>query len=153
MPSSVPPTKQAILALLQAHTWPVFTPDIRWGGPTNLDDYSQGGEMIYFAEIVDYDDDPRDLGAQTNQESYGVVMYIDVVQYGDDEQATDVRAWQLHSELRGLLHANHNLISDPGEMTVMLGSRSARQANVPLPEQWLSRIVVTQDVTAVVFNQ
>lgn len=117
-----------------------------------MDDYSQGGEMVYFAEVPEYDDSATTLGATRLDESFTVRIFIDVVHSGDDEQETDNRAWELHGEVRRLLWQNHNLIVNPGVMTVMLGDRTARQINVPLPEQWLVRIVVDQEATGYVFT-
>lgn len=152
MPSSVPATKQAIKALLEGWSWPSFTPDVRWGGPTNMDDYSQGGEMVYFAEVPEYDDTADTLGATRLREDFTVRIFIDVVHSGDDEQETDNRAWDLHGEVRRLLWQNHNLITQDGVMTVHLRDRTARQINVPLPEQWLVRIIVDQEATGYVFT-
>lgn len=152
MPSSVPATKQQIKTLLEAWTWPTFTPDVRWGGPTDMTDYAQGGEMVYFDQVPEYESVADTLGASRLREDFTVRIFIDVVHSGDDEQETDNRAWELHGEVQRMLWQNHNLINGPTPMTVILGDRTARQINVPLPEQWLVRIIVDQEATGYVLT-
>ena len=72
--SAVPATKNALYALLQAHTWPGTQPTVRWGGPTESEDFGQntGGvvELIYFRDTRDITDDYTVLGAARIDEEF-----------------------------------------------------------------------------------
>ena len=152
MPSSIPVAKQSILALLSAASWPTRSPDVRWGGPTNVEDYSLNGEMVYFAETIDIAKEYLTLGGERVDESYTLRIFVDVAGYGDYEQDTEIRAFELADTVESVLHDNHNLIHEPGVRTVRLVNRSARQANVPLPEQWLVRIIIDQEADGEIYN-
>lgn len=152
MPSSVIPTKLALMSLMQAWAWPTSAPDVRWGGPTETEDYPRSGELVYFFDVRDLDDESPTLGATRIDERYAVRLHVDVRMDGDDEQATETRGWQLYDSLRRLLFEHHNLIEAPGELTVMLQGRTVNQQNIALPQAWLTRVIVDQSVLALVFN-
>jgi hypothetical protein len=146
---SVIPVKTELKALLEAHTWPTSDPVIRWGGPTEGED--QNLESIYFGDVRDLDDANVSFDRRVD-ETYSLRIQIDVIGEGDDEQAVEARAWQLTTEVRGVLYAHHNLISDPGVMTVRLEDRRVNQTNIAIPGAWIVRITVDQTVAAIISN-
>ena len=142
---SVYPAKVALKAILEAHTWTGGTPAIAWGSPTENEDVTL--ESIYFGG-VEITDEFRVLGAGRSDESYNLLVVIDVRRYGDDEQATEQRAWMLYDELITLLQANLDL---NGAIHHLSGFR-VRQANpVPSPSQWRSQILVEIACASYVF--
>ena len=133
---TVYPAKVALKALLQAHTFPGTQPAIAWGSPTEAEDVTL--ESIYFGG-TEITDEFRVLGAGRSDESYNLLVVIDVRQWGDDEQSTEQRAWVLHDELLTLLRANMTL---GGAINRITGYR-VRQGNpVPSTRQWRSQILV-----------
>lgn len=152
MPSSVPAAKAAIRGLIEANTWPGVAPVFMWGAPTESEDIPKTGEFVYF-DGTDITEESPTLGATRVDETYSLRIVLETRLEGDDEQATETRAWDLYSSLRRLLEGNRNLIEQPGELTLMLEGRRTRQANsIGGPQQWISRIVVDQDITGYVFN-
>jgi hypothetical protein len=147
MACTIPAAKAALQALLIAHTWPTSAPVITWGGPTQAEDFPQGGELIYFGDTEMQDESPT-LGQTRIDEEFSVRIIIDVQQWGDNEQATEQRAWDLYSEVVSVVNANRTLSGTVQRTT----ERTVRQTNLPTPEQWLSRIVVEQGCVGMVFN-
>lgn len=147
MQSTVPAAKAALKALLEARTWDAATPKIRWGGPTETEDFPKGGEVIYFGD-TEIQDNNQTLGATRYDETYNLRLVIDVKAYGDDEQRTEQRGWDLYGEVIELLDANREL----GGVLSRMTDRTVRQTNVPLPSEWLARIVVDQGCVGLVFN-
>jgi hypothetical protein len=150
MASSVPAVKTALLALLQAHAWPTSAPEVRWGGPTESEDYPRGGELVYFADTREIAREYQAFGRRLD-ETYTLRLHVDVKLDGDDEQAAELRAWELHDAVDEVLHANHNLVQEPGELTVRLEDRGGTQTNIVLPQAWLARVIVDQAVSATVY--
>ncbi len=133
---TVYPAKVALKALLEGWTWPTGAPSIAWGSPTQDEDITL--DAIYFGG-VEITDDFRVLGATRTDEQYNLTIVVDVRRYGDDEQATEQRAWQLHDEVLTMLRANMTL---SGAINRITGFR-VRQANpVPSTQQWRSQIVI-----------
>lgn len=151
MASTIPAAKAALKVLLEAHTWPVATPDIRWGGPTETEDFPQGGELIYFGDTeMEIPSESLRLGRTSFEENYDLRVVIDVRQLGDDEQAAEQRAWDLYGAVAAVLddNANRTLTATVNRLT----GRSVRQTNIPLPQDWLARITVDQGVVGHVVN-
>lgn len=132
---TVYPAKVALKALLEAWTWPTANPTITWGEPTKQSEIAY--EAIYFG-ATEINDTFRVLGATRTDETYRLMLVIDVRDYGD-EQATEARAWQLHDNVLTLLRANMTLSGAINRITGYV----VRQAN-PLPdtEKWRTQIVV-----------
>lgn len=147
MASTVPAAKAALLTLLQARTFPVQNPVVQWGGPTEAEDFPKRGELIYFGE-VEISDENQTLGATRYDETYNLRVVIEVRLPGDKEQVAEQRAWDLYAEVQSVLNANRTLSGAINRLT----DRTVRQANVPLPQEWLSRIVVDQGCVGLVFN-
>ena len=137
MATTIYPAKVAVLAMLEAHSWPVSTPHITWGAPTESEDVPRGGEMIYLRE-VEVTDDFVTLGASRLDESFALPVVIDVIRYGDDEQQTEARAWVLRDEIIGLLRGDPTL---GGAINRISGFR-VRPTNFPGPQTWRTQIVV-----------
>lgn len=133
---SVYPAKVNLKALLEAHTWPVSAPAIGWGSPTEEEDVTM--DSVYLGE-TEITDEFRILGATRTDEEYRLRIVVDVRRYGDDEQATEQRAWALHDEILTLLRANMTL----GGAINRITGYSVRQVNpLPSPQQWRSLIVI-----------
>jgi hypothetical protein len=141
--TSVPVAKRNLKAILEAWTWPDGTPDVRWGQPTETDDYGTNLEFLYFGETT-LTRSKRGVQGSNDGETYPLRVVIDVRAYGDDEQATEQRAWDLSDQLEQILAANRTLngaIRHWSDFT-------ARQVNVPAPETWRTQIVVDVSVSA-----
>jgi hypothetical protein len=134
--TTVHPAKVNLKALLEAWAWPDGAPSIAWGSPTENEDVTS--DALYFSDIQS-DDDFRILGGDRVDESYRLPVVIDVRRYGDDEQATEKRAWDLHDQILTLLHANKTL----GGAINHIRGFVVRQGNpVPSPQQWRAVIVI-----------
>ena len=143
--------KAAVKALLEANRWPVTSPVIRWGGPTESEDFPRGGELIYFADSdFETSDDSLRLGRTAYDEAFTIRIVIDVRRLGDDEQGTEARAWQLYDAVAALLDNNANRTLS-GTVNRLAG-RTVRQTNIPLPQEWLARITVEQNAVAHIVN-
>jgi hypothetical protein len=146
--STVPNAKAALLALMQAWVWPGNQPSIRWGGPTEGEDFPPGGELIYFGDTEATNDNYR-LGVTAWDEAYSLRIIIDVIAYGDIEQGPEERCWELYGHLVQILMGNKTLSGTVSYLDAEQ-PRAVRQTNVPLPNQWLSRLIVDQPYVAVV---
>lgn len=133
---TVYPAKVALKALLAGWTWPETTPDIAWGSPTENEDVTL--DAIYFGG-TEIEDTFRLLGASRSDEEYDLLLVVDVRRYGDDEQATEKRAWDLHDEIVTLLRANMTL---SGTIHRITGYRVRQSNPVPSPQQWRSQILI-----------
>ena len=139
--TTVYPAKVNLKALLTAWTWPDGAPTVVWGSPSEGEDITQ--DAIYFGD-TEITDEHRVLGGTRTDETYRLRVVIDVRRYGDDEQATEKRAWDLHDQIVVLLAANRTLGGAINRTT----DYTVRQGN-PLPstKQW--RAIITIDVGCV----
>lgn len=145
--SSVPTAKAALQALLEAWPWPAGrNPSVQWGGPTKIEEFPKTGELIYFGDTT-IDDTAPTLGETRRDEDYSLRVVIEVRRGGNNEQATETRAWELYSQVITLLDQNRTLSGTVNRMT----DRTARQTNLPLPTDWLCRIVIDQGVVGLVY--
>jgi len=147
MQSTVPRAKAALLALLEARTWDNGKPKVKWGGPTESEDFPKGGEIIYFGDTA-INDTNQTLGATRYDETYNIRVVIDVKLDGDHEQRAETRAWDLYGEVIVLLDANRTL----GDVLSRMTDRTVRQTNIPMPQGWLARVVVDQGCVGLMFN-
>ena len=144
--TTVYPAKSALLSILQAWTWPEGAPDIRWGQPTELEDKTY--DMVCLAPTNVPDDQPLVLGAHRWDERYTIRLLVDVVQWGDDEQATEQRAWQHFDQILSAVVQNRTLSGTVREAQTF----SFQQTNPTAgPQQWRSQILVEIGVLGVVF--
>jgi hypothetical protein len=127
--STAPAAKQAILTLLAARP-ALASVDRTWGSPTETDDIT--AEMIFLGD-VELTGEFRALGGQRRDEDYTITISVAVHQYGDDEQSTEERAWDLLDEISGALATDPYL---GGLLYEAAAIRSARQTNTPAPNQW-----------------
>ena len=139
--STVPAAKASLKALLEAWPWPGEDPVIRWGYPSEGEDLPAGMEFICFGD-TDVNEREQSLGGQASKEYYNLRIIVDVRQWGDDEQATEARAWELYGQVTDLLDANRTLSG----VLVALQNRTSRQVNVVAsPSQWRSQILIEQE--------
>jgi hypothetical protein len=145
MGTTVYPAQVALISLLNGWDWPGNTPTIQWGPPLPTEEENIGEDSIYFGG-VEITDEFRTLGASRIDEMYILRLAVDVRQYGDDEQATVARAWQLHDEILNLLRANMTL---GGAISHITGYTVRQEPAIPSPQQW--RAVIVIDVNCVGF--
>jgi hypothetical protein len=140
--TTVPAAKSNLKALLEAWPWPDSTPEVRWGQP-GTDDYGTNLEFVYFGETT-LTRTKRGLQGSNHGETYPLRVVIDVRTYGDDEQATEERAWLMCDQVEALLESNRTF----GGVASHWSDFTARQVNVPAPESWRTQIVVDVSVQA-----
>jgi hypothetical protein len=145
--STVPLAKSALFGLMQTWAWPGDQPVIRWGAPTEGEDFPAGGQLIYLGD-AEIDDESITLGDTRRDEAYDLPIVVNVVMFGDDEQATELRAWELYSSLVSLLNQNRDLGGSISRFT----TRTVTPTNFPVPGQWLARITVKQGCVGYVYN-
>lgn len=148
--TTVYPAKAALKGLLEAHTFPDTAPTISWGGPTESEDIAY--DMVYFGPTNDppAEDDFTTLGGGRVDESYRLSVAVDVYRFGDDEQATEQRAWQLHDGVMSVLLADKTI----GGTVNRIESFRVRQVNpVPTPQHWRSQILIEVAVVGLVFTE
>jgi hypothetical protein len=131
--TTAPSAKAAILAAIAAR--PALSGvTATWGGPTESEDVHE--EMIYLGKVVGTGE-WRTLGAGIRHESYTVALHVLVLRYGDDEQATEDRAFVLLNEVSAALYADKFL---GGLLYTPAAIESWEQDNDPMPKQWAARI-------------
>jgi hypothetical protein len=110
-----------------------------WGGPTESEDLK--AEMIHLGKTVGAGE-WRTLGAGTRHESYTVALHVVVLQWGDDEQATETRAFALLDEVSAALTADKFLAAGGTQLLYTPAAiESWEHTNVPMPKQWGAQIV------------
>lgn len=144
--TTVYPAKVALKALLGAHTFPDSAPTISWGAPTETEDI--GYDMVYLGPTEVPEDQFVTLGATRTDEDYRITVFVDVYKFGDDEQATELRAWQLLDGVMSVLVANPTL---SGTVNRMPGFRFRQVNPVPTPQHWRSQIQIDVAVVGLVF--
>lgn len=136
--TTAPAAKSAILAAIAARpALTAITPT--WGGPTEADDLAE--EMIHLGRTIG-EGEWRTLGAPNRHESYLIAVHIIVLKYGDDEQATEERAFELLDEVSAALYADKFLANGATNLLYTPAAiESWEQTNTPTPEQWGAQIV------------
>jgi hypothetical protein len=141
------PAKAALKSALEAWTWPSGAPDIRWGEPTEQEDVTY--DLIAFGPTDVPDDAPLTLGATSYAERYTIRVLIQVMMWGDDEQATEARAWDHFNQLLTLVRSNRTLSGTVREAQTF----TFQQTNpIVTPSMWQSQILVEISVLGVVFT-
>lgn len=136
--STAPAAKAAILAAITARP-ALSTVATRWGGPTENEDLAE--EMIYLGPARGTGE-WRTLGAGNRHESYTVELRVVVLKYGDDEQVTEERAFDLLDEVSAALNADKFLANGGTQLLYTPAAiESWEQTNTPTPEQWSAQIV------------
>lgn len=136
--STAPAAKAAILALLAARP-ALASVDRRWGGPTEEEDVSE--EMIWLGDVVQ-EGFWRVLGGGYRHERYTIGLAVAVRKYGDDEQATELRAWVLLDEVAAALNTDPWLGGLLEREPVAI--ESARQQNMLAGTQQWGALIVGQ---------
>src|SRR5690349_6724925 len=145
--TTIYPAKAALKAALEAHTFPDTAPTITWGQPTENEDVTY--DMIYLGPTNDppADDDFVSLGGGRVDEVYRLSVMVDVFRFGDGEQATEQRAWQLHDGVMTVLCADHTI---GGTVNRISGFRVRQSNPVPTPQHWRSQIRIEVAVVGLV---
>lgn len=143
--TTVYPAKVAILTALQAYTFPGGAPEIRWGAPTEREDISFDG--IYLGPTEVPEDQFLVLGAGRLDEAYRLSILVDVRQYGDDEQATEARAWDLANAVMDVLTSD---LTVSGTVHRTTGYRFRQSNPVPSPSMWQSQILIEAQLVGLV---
>ena len=136
--STAPAAKAAILAALAAR--PALANVQRtWGGPTEEADVRY--EMIHLGPARGAGE-WRTLGAGKRHESYTIEVRVIVMKHGDDERATEERAFALLDEVSSALTADRFLANGGADLLYTPAAiESWEQTNTPMPEQWGAQIV------------
>lgn len=135
--TTVYPAKVALHALLNAWSWPEGAPTVLWGQPLEADDITF--DAVYQGAPETLEDEYVTLGAGRLDENYDLVVVVDVRMYGNDEQATEARAWSHANQLVTLLNQNKTL---SGTVNRVTGFRFQPVTAPSSPQQWRSQIVV-----------
>lgn len=146
--TTVYPAKVALKALLEAHTFTDGQPTISWGAPTENEDTTY--DMVYLGPTGEDQDAFTTLGAQRVDEEFVLTVFVDIYKYGDDEQATEQRAWQLHDGVLSVLAANPTL---SGTVNRIPRFRRRQVNPIPSPDLWRSQIQIDVTVVGLVFVQ
>jgi hypothetical protein len=144
--TTVYPAKVALKALLEAHTFPDAAPTISWGAPTEGEDVFY--DMIFLGPTGEIEDEYTTLGGDRITEEFGLTVFVDVRMYGDDEQATELRAWQLHDGIMTVLHDNPTL---SGTVSRIPRFRRQQVNPIPSPSMWRSQITIAAVIVGYVF--
>jgi hypothetical protein len=144
--TTVYPAKVALKALLAAHTFPSDAPTINWGAPTESEDVTY--DAIYLGPTEVPEDQFTTLGHGRTDEDYRITVFVDVYKYGDDEQATEARAWELFNGTLTVLAANPTL---SGTVSRMPGFRFRQVNPIPSADIWRSQIQIDIAVVGLVF--
>lgn len=136
MATRVVDAKVALLALLNAVAWPGSPPEIKYGQPTEGEDLPFGGEMLFLGETR-ATAAPPGLGVRRD-ETFNLRFVIDVRREGDDEQATEARAWELLEAAEAAIWAAPTI---GGTVNRVTGVETV-QVNAPEPQAWRTQLVV-----------
>lgn len=146
--TTVYPAKLALKAALEAHTFPADAPTISWGAPIEGEDQSY--DMIYLGPTTPPAEDAfTALGGGRVDEAYRITVFVDVYRYGDDEQTTEARAWDLHNGVLSVLSADHTI---GGTVNRLTGFQVVQSNPVPTPSLWRSQIRIEVAVVGLVFT-
>lgn len=132
--STIPSAKAALLGLMQGALTDVR---VTWGGPTSEEDTAL--EMAHLGN-VEQTEEWGALGNQRRDEDYDIEVFILVRQSGDDEQATETRAWAIRELLATALRADPTL---GGVLSKWAEITATTQDNTPLMDGWFTRLRVT----------
>lgn len=127
--------KAALLTLMDAWDWPGTDPTVTWG--ERLPSGDQAFQCVYMGDVR-VEVRKIVLGEPRHDEEFTLPIVIDVFQWGDDEQATEQRAWALYDSLISLLRANSTLAGTVHRWNDIRVTPS----NTPGPQQWRTLISV-----------
>lgn len=142
MASTVPATKAAIIAAIQART-EITTAGVpvMWGSPTKESDFKSKTEWIWLGNTEQSEEWPG-LGPRRD-EDYTVEVVTRVYRRGHEEQATEERAWALRDEVAAAVATVR-----PTHMPVEI--ERTRQVNTPTEDGWITDLTLTVRVRAIV---
>lgn len=135
--TTILPAKQALDSLLKAWSWTPPAPTILWGEPVSFNE--KGFDVIYQGSPETPEDDYVVLGAGRLDETYDLLVVVDVHKWGDDEQATEARAWSHANQVVTLVDQNKTL---SGTVNRVTGFRFAPVNGPSGPQQWRTQIVI-----------
>lgn len=145
--TTVYPAKVALKGLLEAHTFPDTAPTISWGQPTEPEDITY--DMIYLGPTEVPENQYVTLGGARTDETYSIHVLVDVYRYGDDEQATEARAWELLNGVISVIATEKTL---GGTVNRVTGFRFRQVNPVPSAQNWRSQILIEVAVVGLVFT-
>jgi hypothetical protein len=139
MASTVPAVKAALKNAIAARATIVTDKVlVTWSEPVDEADYQGTLEAIWMGDVEQTEEWPG-LGPRRDEE-YRIGVVIRVFQYGDDEQATETRAWALRDEVVQAVATDATLKS-----LLNLGAEVERteQRNMPAEKAWLAELTLT----------
>jgi hypothetical protein len=138
--------KVALLAIFQAKTtangWTGNQPEIRWGQPTEPEDYAFLGEVIFFGETRERAEFPG-MGPRRD-ETFNLRFIIDIRAEGDDEPTVELRVRTLKNEAFETILDNMTLSGTINRVT----GWEANVIPVPEPAAWRAQAVCDQNAVA-----
>jgi hypothetical protein len=142
--TTIYPAKAAIDTLLRAWSWPSGTPAIGWGPPT--EDEDQAFDAVYQGATV-VEEIPFPGLSTRNDEEYELPIVVDVRRFGDDEKATEARAWSHVDQVLTLLRSNLDL---SGTVCRLTGFDIEVAAQPSGAKQWRIQVVIRVGVVGIV---
>lgn len=138
------PARVALDTLLRAWPWPGTDPKILWGAPTEQEDTALDAVYQGAPDIEEITFEGLHL---RNDENYTLRVFADVRRYGDDEKATEERAWSHVNQIITLAKQNMTL---SGAVNRVTGFNVAMTTMPSSPKQWRSQIMVEIGVVGLV---
>lgn len=142
--TTIYPARVALDALLRGWSWPDPTPKVTWGQPSEAEDTTL--DAVYQGTPVIEDMDFPGLSLRVDEE-YMLPVVVNVRKWGDDEQATEARAWGHFNQVMSLLRANENL---SGTINRFTGFELEMGQQPASPKQWQTVIVVRVGVVGII---
>src|SRR5688572_20233701 len=111
MATTIGTARANLYALLEAHAWPTSAtwaegPELAWGPPTTV----TRQQILAMRGVEGSDEDNAVIGGpKPRDESYTIVLSLEV--YGPEHDALTVEArfWELAEEVREVVYANRSL--------------------------------------------
>lgn len=141
MASTVPGAKAAMIAAIKANSaiTTAGTP-VLWGEPTKEGDYKGKTEAIWLGDVDQTEEWPGIT--QRRDEDYTVGVVIRVIKRGNDEKATEERAWALRDEVAAAMTTvRPSYIQAEIERTT--------QRNTPTDDAWFTDLTLTVRIRAI----
>jgi hypothetical protein len=139
MASTVPAVKAALKNAIAARALIVTDKvAVEWSEPVDEADYKDGLEIIYLGNVEQTEQWPG-LGARRDEE-FRVGVTVRVYQYGDDEQATEARAWALRDEVVQAVATDATL---KGLLNLGAEVERTEQRNLPADKAWVAELSLT----------
>lgn len=134
MPTSIGPARANLYTLLNAHAWPTSAtwpeaPERSWGPPTTV----TAQQIIAMRGVESSDEDYGVIGGpKPRDESYVIVLTLEVHGPEQDAPTVEARFWELAEEIREVVYANRTLSGALGSgLGARVTSKTSEDAAMP----------------------